>query len=174
MNKNNEVLLTQKEYDGLEEKLEELISVKRKEVAERLKEAISYGDLSENAEYDAAKDEQAELEEEITKIEDMLKNAIVVGGDDLSLDSVNVGCRVKVQKYKKNKGSEEYKLGAEEEFIIVGTKVDPFSEPPRISRDSAIGRSLLNKRINEFAAVELIDEENVFYEILDIAKEDEN
>jgi hypothetical protein len=68
-----EILLTQEGYDKLEAERDELISVRRKEVSERLKEAISYGDLSENAEYDAAKDEQAELEERIQKLETMMR-----------------------------------------------------------------------------------------------------
>ena len=73
-----EILLTQADYDELEAQRDELVSVKRKEVSQRLKEAISYGDLSENAEYTAAKDEQAELEAEITKLEMMMRNATII------------------------------------------------------------------------------------------------
>ena len=82
----DEILLTQEGYDKLEAEHDELISVRRKEVSEKLKEARSYGDLSENAEYDAAKEEQAEVEERILKLEQMMRNARIVTEDD-------VGCR---------------------------------------------------------------------------------
>ena len=79
-----EILLTQEGYDKLEAERDELVSVRRKEVSERLKEAISYGDLSENAEYDAAKNEQAELEERIHKLETMLRSAKIINEDEVS------------------------------------------------------------------------------------------
>ena len=79
----DEVLLTQEGYDKLVAEHEELVAVRRLEVAERLKEAISYGDLSENAEYDAAKNEQAELEEKILKLETMIRNAKYIGAGEV-------------------------------------------------------------------------------------------
>ena len=92
-----EILLTQEGYDKIVAEHEELVSVKRKEVSERLKEAISYGDLSENSEYDSAKNEQAELEERIIKLENMIRKAKIINEDEMNIDRVSVGLRVKVQ-----------------------------------------------------------------------------
>lgn len=100
-----EILLTQEGYDKLEAERDELVSVRRKEVSERLKEAISYGDLSENAEYDAAKNEQAELEERIHKLETMMRNAKIINEDEVSGDQVNVGLKVRVKD--KSNGEEQ-------------------------------------------------------------------
>lgn len=134
----DEVLLTQEGYDKLEAERDELVSVRRKEVSERLKEAISYGDLSENAEYDAAKNEQAELEERIHKLETMMRNATIVNEKDVKGDKVNVGLKVKVKDMDSKKSKE---------FIIVGSnESDPFSDPAKISNTSPVGRSLLGKK----------------------------
>ena len=92
-----EVLLTQGDYEDIEKQRDHLVSVKRKEVSQRLKEAISYGDLSENAEYTAAKDEQAELEAEITKLEMMMRNARIINSEEIDADKVNVGLLVTVK-----------------------------------------------------------------------------
>ena len=86
-----EILLTQEGYDKIVAEHEELVSVKRKEVSERLKEAISYGDLSENSEYDSAKNEQAELEERIIKLENMIRKAKIINEDEMNIDRVSVG-----------------------------------------------------------------------------------
>ena len=130
-----EILLTQEGYDKLEAERDMLVSVRRKEVSERLKEAISYGDLSENAEYDAAKNEQAELEERIHKLETMMRNAKIINEDEVSGDHVNVGLTVKVV---------ETQTGEEQSFVIVGsTEADPFAEPARISNESLVGQGLL-------------------------------
>ena len=91
---NEEMLLTQEGYDKIVAEHDELVSVKRAEVAERIKEAISYGDISENAEYDSAKNEQAELEERIHKLEEMMRRAKIVQEDDVQGDVVNVGLKV--------------------------------------------------------------------------------
>ena len=134
-----EILLTQEGYDKLEAERDELVSVRRKEVSERLKEAISYGDLSENAEYDAAKNEQAELEERIHKLETMMRNAKIINEDEVSGDQVNVGLKVRV-KDKSN--------GEEQEFVIVGsTEADPFATPAKISK-RVIGRSKPSGKTN--------------------------
>ena len=87
----DEILLTQEGYDKIVAEHEELVSVRRKEISEKLKEAISYGDLSENAEYDAAKNEQAEVEERIFKLEDMIKKAISLG---VAKINVNTECQL--------------------------------------------------------------------------------
>ena len=113
-----EILLTQEGYDKIVAEHEELVSVKRKEVSERLKEAISYGDLSENSEYDSAKNEQAELEERIIKLENMIRKAKIINEDEMNIDRVSVGLRVKVQ----NVATKD-----EMEFTIFGsTEADPF------------------------------------------------
>ena len=83
-----EILLTKEGYDMITNELEELIAVKRPEVAERIKEAISYGDISENAEYDSAKNEQAELEKRIDKLENTIRKAKIIDGDEVSRDKV--------------------------------------------------------------------------------------
>ena len=92
-----ELLLTQEGYDKIVAEHEELVSVRRKEISEKLKEAISYGDLSENAEYDAAKNEQAELEERIFKLEDMMKKAKIINEEEMTNDFVGVGSKVLVK-----------------------------------------------------------------------------
>ena len=156
-----EILLTQEGYDKLEAERDHLVSVRRKEVSERLKEAISYGDLSENAEYDAAKNEQAELEERIHKLEMMMKNAKIINEDEISGDQVNVGLTVTVT---------EEASGEKQQFVIVGsTEADPFAEPARISNESLVGRGLLGKRIGD--VVEITVPDGVFhYRIDEIAR----
>ena len=156
-----EILLTQEGYDKLEAEIDELVSVRRKEVSERLKEAISYGDLSENAEYDSAKNEQAELEERIHKLETMMRNAKIINEDEVSGDQVNVGLKVRV-KDKSN--------GEEQEFVIVGsTEADPFATPAKISNESLVGRSLLGKRIVEVVEI-LVPDGTLHYTIEEISK----
>ena len=145
----DEVILTQEGFDKLEEERDMLVSVRRKEVSERLKEAISYGDLSENAEYDAAKNEQAELEERIAKLEQMIRNARVISDDEVSGDVVNVGLTVKIK---------DQDTGDVEEYTIVGsTEADPFAEPAKISSDSEVGRSLLGKKVGDNVEVSVPD-----------------
>lgn len=156
-----EILLTQEGYDKLEAERDHLVSVRRKEVSERLKEAISYGDLSENAEYDAAKNEQAELEERIHKLETMMKNAKIINEDDITGDQVNVGLTVTVTQEE---------TGEVMQFVIVGsTEADPFAEPARISNESVIGHNLLGKMVGD--VVEVIVPDGTFhYRIDEIAK----
>ena len=134
-----EILLTQQGYDKIVAEHEELVSVRRKEVSERLKEAISYGDLSENSEYDSAKNEQAELEEKILKLENMIRKAKIINEEEMSSDRVSVGLKVKVQ---------DTASGDEMEFTIVGsTEADPFAG--KISNESEVGRNLLGKEKGE-------------------------
>ncbi len=156
-----EILLTQEGYDKLEAERDELVSVRRKEVSERLKEAISYGDLSENAEYDAAKNEQAELEERIHKLETMMRNAKIINEDEVSGDQVNVGLKVRVK---------DTDSGEEQEFVIVGsTEADPFAEPAKISNESLVGQNLLGKRIGEVVEI-LVPDGALQYRIEEISK----
>ena len=143
----DEVLLTQEGYDKLVAEHEELVAVRRLEVAERLKEAISYGDLSENAEYDAAKNEQAELEEKILKLETMIRNAKVIDESEITSDRVNLGHTVRV---------EYIGAGEVEEYTIVGSnESDPFEG--RISNESAIGSALIGTSVNDEVTVEIPD-----------------
>ncbi len=152
-----EILLTQEGYDKIVQELEELVSIRRHEVSERLKEAISYGDLSENAEYDAAKNEQAELEEKIYKLETMIKNAKIIDENDITNEYVDIGLTVKVKVQE---------TGDEDEYTLVGTtEADPFKG--KISNESPVGAALIGEK--KGSVVEIIVPAGVFhYEILDI------
>ncbi|MCI8609889.1 MAG: transcription elongation factor GreA [Firmicutes bacterium] len=154
-----EILLTQEGYDKIVAEHEELVSVKRKEVSERLKEAISYGDLSENSEYDSAKNEQAELEERINKLENMIRKAKIIDENEMPKDQVSVGLKVKVQDVDSKE---------EMEFIIVGsTEADPFAG--KISNESLVGQHLLGKKVGE--VVEIVVPDGVLvYKIMEISK----
>lgn len=154
-----EILLTQEGFDKIVAEHEELVSVKRKEVSERLKEAISYGDLSENSEYDSAKNEQAELEERINKLENMIRKAKIINENEMPKDQVNVGLKVKVQ---------DTKSGEEMEFTIVGsTEADPFAG--KISNESLVGQHLLGRKLGE--VVEIVVPDGVLsYKIIEISK----
>ena len=154
-----EILLTQEGYDKIVAEHEELVSVRRKEVSERLKEAISYGDISENAEYDSAKNEQAELEERILKLENMIRKATIINEADMTNDVVKVGLTVKVL---------DVELGEEDEYTIVGsTEADPFSG--KLSNESELGKGLLGKQKGD--EVEIIVPDGILkYRVLDITK----
>ena len=158
----DEILLTQEGYDKLEAERDELVSVRRKEVSERLKEAISYGDLTENAEYDAAKNEQAELEERIHRLETMMRNAKIINEDEVTGEYVNVGLRVTVEDVDSKESMD---------FIIVGsTEADPFAEPAKISNESEVGKNLLGKKIGETVEITVPDG-ILHYRITAISKE---
>ncbi len=145
----DEVLLTQEGYDKLVEERDELVSVRRKEVAARLKEAISYGDLSENAEYDAAKNEQAELEARIEKVEAMIRNAKIIRETEMSGDVATVGLKVEVLDHD--------------------PETDPFAEPPKISNDSMVGRSLIGHKVGDELEIPVPDG-LLHYQIMQISK----
>ena len=113
-----ELLLTKEGYDKIVAEHEELVTVRRKEVAERIKEAISYGDISENSEYDSAKNEQAELEERINKLENMMRKAKIIDESTMNNDRVGIGLKVKVMELETQEVMD---------FTIVGsTEADPF------------------------------------------------
>ena len=149
-------------YDGLkklEEELQELKVVKRKQIAEKIKEARGQGDLSENAEYDAAKEEQAEAEARIAILEKMLRNAEVIDEEDIDTNTINLGCKVKLY-------DEEFDENVE--YIIVGsTEADPLSG--RISNESPLGTSLIGRAQGERIEVSAPDG-NMFYKILEISR----
>jgi transcription elongation factor GreA len=128
----------------LEQELEQLKTVKRKEVVERIKIARSFGDLSENSEYDSAKEEQAFVEGRITTIENMIRNAKIIEEDETSMDTVTLGRTVTFV---------ELPDGEEESYSIVGSaEADPFEG--KISNDSPIAKSLLGRKVGEQVSVQ--------------------
>lgn len=134
-------------YEGLrryEEELQNLKVVRRKEIAEKIKEAREMGDLSENAEYDAAKDEQREIEARIEELELLLKDPEVVVEGEVDLDTISIGCRVKVQDKNRKK---------DREFKIVGSQ-EADSLEGKISNESPVGRALLGRKVGETVTVE--------------------
>ncbi|MBQ8563828.1 MAG: transcription elongation factor GreA [Firmicutes bacterium] len=146
-----EILLTQEGYDKIVAEHEHLVAVGRKEVAERLKEAIFYGDISENAEYDSAKDEQAEIEERILKLEAMIRKAKIIDENEMPKDQVSVGVKVEV---------EYVDTGDVMEYVIVGsTEADPFAG--KISNESLVGQNLLGKKVGE--VVEIIVPDGILH-----------
>ena len=151
--------MTREGYDSLNAELEHLITVVRKENAERLKEAISLGDISENAEYDAAKDAQAETEERISSIEEILRTAVIVDETDESDDSVQTGRKVTIK---------DLVTGDTEEYKIVGTtEADPLNG--KLSNASLVGQHLIGHRAGdkvEFA----VPDGMARYEILEVKR----
>ena len=144
MSENKKVVLT---YEGLkryEDELQNLKVVKRKEVAQKIKEAREQGDLSENAEYDAAKDEQRDIELRIEELEKLLKNAEVVVEDEIDLDKINIGCKVKVYDVDEDE---------EMEFKIVGS-TEANSLQNKISNESPVGQALMGKKAGDVVDVE--------------------
>lgn len=137
-------LLTYEGLKTLEDELHDLKVVKRKEVAGKIKEAREQGDLSENAEYDAAKDEQRDIEARIEEIEKILKNAEVVVEDEVDVDKINVGCTVSVL---------DMEYDEEMEFRIVGSS-EANSLKGKISNESPVGRALIGRSVGDVVNVE--------------------
>ena len=137
-------LLTYTGLKKLEDELENLKVVKRKAVAATIKEAREQGDLSENAEYDAAKDEQRDIEARIEELEKILKNAEIVVEDDVDLEKINIGCTVDVY---------DREFEEEMEFKIVGS-TEANSLAGKISNESPVGRALIGKKVGDVVAVE--------------------
>ena len=133
-------------YEGvkkLEEELEYLKTVKRKEITEKIKVALGYGDLSENSEYDEAKNDQAFTEGRIIQLENMLKNAVVVDESEIPKDKVSVGSIVKVM---------DYEFDEEVEYTIVGSaEADPMNF--KISNESPVGSALIGKKVGDVIEV---------------------
>lgn len=154
-----EVILTQDGLKKLEDELENLKSVKRREVAERIKVAIGYGDISENSEYEDAKNEQAFIEGRVITLEKMLRNARIINADEIGTDVVSVGATVLVK---------DLEFGDEMEYTIVGSaESNPLEN--RISNESPVGSALLGK--SKGAKVEVTVPAGVLqYEIIDIKK----
>ncbi|MGI6308444.1 MAG: transcription elongation factor GreA [Dethiobacteria bacterium] len=152
-----EVVLTQDGLKKLEEELAYLKSVKRREVAHRIKTAISFGDLSDNSEYEDAKNEQAFLEGRIITLEKMLRNARLIGSDEISKEEVGFGSRVLLKDFENDE---------ELEFTIVGSaESDPFNN--KISNESPVGQSIFGKPVG--ATVEVKTPAGMIkYKILEI------
>lgn len=159
MNLAKQITLTDEGLKKLEAELENLKTVKRKEIAEKIKVALSFGDLSENSEYDEAKNEQAFIEARIAEIEAMLKNVKVLDESELSTEHVAVGSKVKLR---------DIEFDEEEEYQIVGsTEADPNAG--RISDESPIGKAILGHKVGDIVEVEVPDGV-ISFEVLEISK----
>ncbi len=153
------IKMSQEGYNALEERLEYLKNVTRKEIAEKLKEARSQGDLSENAEYDAAKDEQGIIEGEIKDIEYKLANSEIVDTSDLTNDEVGIGSKVKLK---------DLDLDEIMDIQIVGsTEFDPANN--KFSDDSPLGMAVIKARVGDVVSVEAPDGV-IKMEVIEISK----
>ena len=154
-----QTIITDEGLRRLEEELEDLKTVKRKEIAEKLKVALSFGDLSENSEYDEAKNEQAIIEGRIAEIENQLKNVRVLDESELNTEVVHVGSKIRIR---------ETGTTQEETYKIVGsTEADPING--RISDESPVGKSMLGHSVGDVVEV-LIPSGAVSYELIEISK----
>ena len=142
-----EVFLTREGFDKLENELEESKIVKRKEVAERIRQALDFGDISENSEYDQAKNEQAKLEERIAKVESILRNAKLIEDEEISTEIVGIGSKVVVL---------DIEYDEEMEYVIVGSaEANPMNG--KISNESPVGRALLGSKAGQIVDVNVPD-----------------
>ena len=159
MSNAKEVVVTVAGLKAVEDELEELKTVRRKDVAEKIKVARGFGDLSENSEYDEAKNEQAFIESRIAQLEAMLKNARVIDNDELNLDTVSVGTHVKI----------EDEDGEVEEYDITGsTEADPLNG--KISDESPVGASLMGQKVGQTVTVTLPNGGTIDFKILEISR----
>lgn len=143
MEDKKEILLTQEGYQKLEDELEILKTVRRREVADRIKVAISFGDISENAEYDEAKNEQAQVEERIIKLESMIRRAVIIDESKIDSNVVTIGSIVKVN---------DMDFEEEVEYTIVGSTEVNLAEN-KISNESPLGAALLGAKKNHVVEV---------------------
>ncbi len=152
-------ILTVSGLKKLEDELNDLKVNKRKEISLKIGEAREQGDLSENAEYDAAKDEQRDIEARIEEIEGILKHAEVVDEDEADITKVNIGCKVKLH---------DIRYDEDLEFSIVGS-MEANSLNGKISNESPLGLALIGTKVGDVVTVEMPDEENKF-QILEISR----
>lgn len=139
-----QIFVTKEGLEKLQKELDFLITVKRKEVAMAIQKARAFGDLSENSEYDEAKNEQAEIEGKIAHLEETLKNVVLIDEKDIKTDVISVGCKVRLY---------DLTLDEESEYTIVGsTECDPFNN--KISDESPLGKALLGQREGDNVNVE--------------------
>lgn len=153
------ILLTDEGLKKLENELEQLKTIKRKDISEKIKVALSFGDLSENSEYDEAKNEQAIIEARIATIEAMLKNVKLLDDDEISTETINVGSKVTVKDIEFNEELTYY--------IVGSTEADP--EKGRISDESPIGKGLLGHKTGETVDIDA-PAGIIKFEILSISK----
>ncbi|MDR1467205.1 MAG: transcription elongation factor GreA [Oscillospiraceae bacterium] len=154
-----EVLLTKEGLDDLEKELEQLKTVKRKEIAERIKVALSFGDLSENSEYDEAKNEQAIAESRIATIESMLQSVKIIDEDKLDTDNIHVGSKVTVYDNKYNETASYKIVGSSEANPSIG----------KISDESPLGMRLIGHKVGDKLDVDT-PSGIIVYEVLEISK----
>lgn len=154
-------VLTRAGEEKLKAELDELKSVRRREVAEKIKVALSFGDLSENSEYDEAKNEQGVIESRIAEIEQVLAHSQVIDDEDISTEKVGIGTTVRLL---------DMDMDEEMEFRIVGTK-EADIDSGRMSDESPIGRAIMNREVGEEVTVEVPDGEAKM-KILEIRKDD--
>ena len=160
MSEKKQYVMTYEGVKKLEEELEYLKTVKRKEITEKIKVALGYGDLSENSEYDEAKNDQAFTEGRIVTLENMLKNAVVVDESEIPKDKVSVGSIVKVM---------DYEFDEEVEYTIVGSaEADPMNF--KISNESPVGSALIGKKVGDVVEVAVPSGVSKF-EILEIRRD---
>lgn len=161
MSEEKKTIVTYKGLKKYQEELADLKENKRREIAEKIKEAREQGDLSENAEYDAAKDEQRDIEARIEELTELLKNIEVVDEDEASIDEVSIGCVVTLRdmEYKENT-----------DFKIVGS-TEAASLSGCISNESPVGKAVLGHKVGETIKVEM-PAGTFKYKIIDIKKED--
>lgn len=155
-----EIFLTAEGLKKLELELEELKTVKRQEIAEKIKIARDFGDLSENSEYDEAKNEQAQIEEKIAKIDNMIANAKII--DDVEIDTKVVGVGANVKLKQKSTGKEM-------QYVIVGSAESNPLEG-KISNESPVGRAILGKKKGSTVQVQLPNGSVTDYTIVDIKR----
>lgn len=159
MAQSKKVVLTVEGLKKIEAELEQLKTVRRKEVAQRIKTAIAFGDISENSEYDEAKNEQAQVEERIFKLENMVRNAEIIDDEDISLEVISVGSKVKVL---------DMEFDEEVVYSIVGSaEADPYEG--KISNESPVGDALLGKEVGDIVEVQVPDG-SIQYKVLEISR----
>lgn len=155
----NKTVLTEEGLKKLEAQLDYLVSVRRNEVSEQIAIARGFGDLSENAEYDEAKKEQAKVEEEIVRLTNTIRTAVVVADSEISTEKVSVGTSVRVK---------DVDTGEEDVYAIVGAEEsDPYEN--KISNESPVGAGLLGAKRGDVVSIE-IPAGILRYEILDITR----
>lgn len=142
-----EVIMTVEGQKKIEDELEYLKTVRRKEVAEKIKAALAFGDISENSEYDEAKNDQADLEKRIMKLEGLLSNAKLIDESEIKTDEVSIGSSVVIKDADTNE---------DETYTIVGaTEADPYEN--KISNESPVGKALIGKKVGDTIEVQVPD-----------------
>lgn len=156
----SEIFMTDKEKKRYDEELEQLKTVRRKEVTEKIKVARGFGDLSENSEYDAAKEEQAFVESRINELEHILKHADVIDTSKLTLEKIEVGVHVQLENER----------GGLVEYDITGITSDPLNG--QISMGSPVSKGLLGNKVGETVEIVLPNGRTIRYKVIAITKQE--